>query len=152
MGEQSRHSYRLPQFILIVVLLAAGGSAAQEEPASPPPETITPPPREPASPPPETITPPPREVAPLEDKKLDQFADAYIAIESIHAQAAAELERTTDPDEANKVKERAETQIIEAVERSGLRLEEFNQIAELMKIDEAVRAKITTRIEKRRGI
>lgn len=137
MGEQSRHSYRLPQFILIVVLLAAGGSAAQEEPASPPPETIT---------------PPPREVAPLEDKKLDQFADAYIAIESIHAQAAAELERTTDPDEANKVKERAETQIIEAVERSGLRLEEFNQIAELMKIDEAVRAKITTRIEKRRGI
>lgn len=137
MGEQSRHSYRLPQFILIVVLLAAGGSAAQEEPASPPPEPIT---------------PPPREVAPLEDKKLDQFADAYIAIESIHAQAAAELERTTDPDEANKVKERAETQIIEAVERSGLRLEEFNQIAELMKIDEAVRAKITTRIEKRRGI
>lgn len=106
----------------------------------------------PAAPPPESVTPPPQEVAPLEDKKIDQFADAYLAIEEIHAKAAAELEQTTDSESANAVKANAESQIIEAVERSGLRLEEFNQIAELMAVDVELRAKIADRVEKRRRI
>ena len=107
---------------------------------------------EPAAPPPETATPPPPEVAPLEDKKIDQFADAYLAIEEIHAKAAEELERTPDPKSANRIKATAEAQIIDAVERSGLRLEEFNQIAELMTHDLALRAKIASRVEQRRRI
>jgi hypothetical protein len=107
----------------------------------------------PATPPPaESVTPTPKEVAPLEEKKIDQFADAYLEIEEIHAQAAAELKQTTDSETANKVKAEAETKIIEAVERSGLRLEEFNQIAELMAVDVALRAKIADRVEQRRRI
>ncbi len=106
----------------------------------------------PAAPPPESVTPPAEEVAPLEDKKIDQFADAYLAIEEIHAKAAAELEQTTDSKAANEVKANAESKIIEAVERSGLRLEEFNQIAELMAVDVGLRAKIADRVEKRRKI
>jgi uncharacterized protein DUF4168 len=106
----------------------------------------------PATPPPESVTPPPPEVAPLEDKKIDQFADAYLAIEEIHAKASAQLEKTSDPEAANKVKAEAETEIIEAVERSGLRLDEFNQIAELMAVDLALRARIADRVEQRRKI
>lgn len=106
----------------------------------------------PVAPPPESVTPPPQEVAPLEDKKIDQFADAYLAIEEIHAKAAADLERTADAESANQVKADAESRIIEAVERSGLRLEEFNQIAELMAVDVGLRAKIADRVEKRRKI
>lgn len=104
----------------------------------------------PATPQPEAVTPPAEEVAPLEDKKIDQFADAYLAIEQIHAKAAADLKNTKDSEAANKVKADAESQIIDAVERSGLRLEEFNQIAELMQVDVALRAKIADRVEKRR--
>jgi hypothetical protein len=106
----------------------------------------------PVTPPPESVTPPPQEVAPLEDKKIDQFADAYLAIEEIHSKAAADLKQTTDPESANQVKADAESRIIEAVERSGLRLEEFNQIAELMAVDVGLRAKIADRVEKRRKI
>lgn len=106
----------------------------------------------PIAPPPESVTPPPEEVAPLEDQKIDQFADAYLAIEEIHATAAAELEQATDSKAANEVKANAESKIIEAVERSGLRLEEFNQIAELMAVDVGLRAKIADRVEKRRKI
>jgi hypothetical protein len=106
----------------------------------------------PAAPTPEVVTPPPPEVAPLEEEKIDQFADAYLAIEEIHAKAAAELEKTRDPASADKVKSNAETQIIEAVEQSGLRLDEFNQIAELMAVDVALRAKIASRVEQRRRI
>lgn len=106
---------------------------------------------EPAGPPPETVAPTPKEVAPLEDAKIDQFADAYLAIEKIQAEAATALKNTDDPDEASRLKEAAESRIIEAVERSGLRLEEFNQIAELMQVDLELRTKIVERVQKRRG-
>jgi|SRR5690606_28400345 len=129
------HNHR--SLAVLIVLAGAAASAQVEEPAAPPPETATPP-----SP----------ETAPLEDKKIDQFADAYLAIEEIHAKAAEELERTTDPDSADRIKENAEAQIIDAVERSGLRLEEFDQIAELMRHDLALRAKIASRVERRRRI
>lgn len=107
---------------------------------------------EPAAPPAESVTPPPEEVAPLDEKKIDQFADAYLAIEEIHAKAAEDLKSTTDPESANKVKADAETQIIQAVEQSGLRLDEFNQIAELMAVDVQLRAKIASRVQERRRI
>ena len=123
------HSFLLSTFV------AAGAIAQVEEPASPPPESIS---------------PPPPEVAPLEDKKIDQFADAYLAIEQIHVQTASELKQTQDADAANKVKAQAETRIIEAVERSGLRLDEFNQIADLMTMDADLRQKIASRVRERR--
>ena len=120
---------------LLSTFLAAGAIAQVEEPVSPPPENIS---------------PPPPEVAPLEDKKLDQFADAYLAIEQIHVKTASELKQTQDADAANKVKAQAEARIIEAVERSGLRLDEFNQIADLMVLDADLRQKIASRVQERR--
>lgn len=107
---------------------------------------------QPPAPPAETVTPPAKEVAPLDEKKLDQFANAYLAIEEIHAKAAKALESTTSPESANKVKADAEAQIIQAVEQSGLRLEEFNQIAELMTVDVQLREKIASRVQERRRI
>ena len=124
-------------WLLFGLTIFAGGSAlAQVE--------------EPASPPPENISPPPPEVAPLEDEKITQFADAYLAIEQIHAQTATELKQTPDAGAADKVKARAETQIIDAVEQSGLRLDEFNQIADLMALDPELRQKIASRVQQRR--
>lgn len=101
---------------------------------------------------PEAVPPTAPEVAPLEEKKIDQFADAYLVIEEIQSKAAAELETETDPVAAHKVKANAETQMIQAVERSGLQLQEFNQIAELMAMDPALRTKIANRVEERRRI
>lgn len=106
---------------------------------------------EPAVPPPESISPPPSEIAPLEDEKIEQFADAYLAIEQIHAQAAMELKETRDAASADKIKANAETQIIEAVEQSGLRLDEFNQIADLLKVDAQLRQRVAERVKQRRG-
>lgn len=124
-------------FFLAIFALASGQVGAQGEP--------------PASPPPEPVTPATPEVT-LEEKKIDQFADAYLAIEEIHAKAAEELKGTSDPQAADQVKANAESQIIQAVERSGLRLDEFNQIAELMAVDMELRAKIASRVEERRRI
>lgn len=102
--------------------------------------------------PPEAIPPTPPEIAPLEEKKIDQFADAYLAIEEVHSKAAAELEATADPVAADKIRANAEMQIIQAVERSGLQLQEFNQIVEIMALNPALRSKIAAKVEERRRI
>ncbi|MGH8176382.1 MAG: DUF4168 domain-containing protein [Steroidobacter sp.] len=106
----------------------------------------------PTEPPPQTATPVLPEAAPLQEEKLDQFADAYLVIEEIHTEAVAELNSTEDPAAAHHIKAKAEGKIIQAVERSGLKLDEFNQIAELAAVDDALRMKIADRVDKRRRI
>lgn len=102
--------------------------------------------------PPPSATPVPPEVAPLQDNKLDQYADAFLDIEQIEVKASAELEKAEDAVTAVAIKEKAEGAIIEAIERSGLKLDEFNQITEVAAHDEDVRRRITDRVEKRRTI
>jgi hypothetical protein len=108
-------------------------------------------PEEPAAPPAQA-SPVPPEAAPLEEEKLDQFAEAYIEIEEIERAANAELSRTTDDASASQIKAKAEERIIAAVERAGLELDEFNQIAELATLDQALRLKLADKVGKRRRI
>lgn len=102
--------------------------------------------------PPPSATPPPPEAAPLEDKKLDQYADAFLGIEKIQVEAAAELDKAENAAAAMAIKEKAEGAIIDAIERSGLKLDEFNQITEVAALDDTVRRRIADRVEKRRII
>ena len=102
--------------------------------------------------PPPSATPVPPETAPLEDKKLDQYADAFLDIEQIEVQASAEIEKAENRAAAVAIKEKAEGAIIEAIERSGLKLDEFNQITEVAALDDNVRRRISDRVEKRRRI
>ncbi len=86
----------------------------------------------------------------VEDKKIDQFADAYIAVQQIQSQATQQLSATADADKAQKVKQEAETQMIDAVQRSGLQIEEFNQIVQAMASDPTLRDKVSGRIDERK--
>jgi hypothetical protein len=105
---------------------------------------------EPAAPPVEA-TPIPPQVAPLEEGKLDQYAVAFVAIEKIEQDAKARLSQAKDPVQKQEIRAGAEDQIFEAVERSGLQLNEYNQIAELAAKNDALRAKLESKIERRRG-
>jgi len=101
--------------------------------------------------PPPSATPVPQEAAPLEDVKLDQYADAFLDIELIEVKASAELQKAEDRAAAIAIKEKAEGAIIEAIEQRGLELDEFNQITELAALDESVRMRVADRVERRRG-
>ena len=102
--------------------------------------------------PPPGATPVPPQTAPLTDKKLDQYADAFLGIEQIEAEASEQLDKAEDQAAAVAIKEKAEGAIIEAIERSGLKLDEFNQITEVAALDEDVRRRIADRVRKRRII
>jgi hypothetical protein len=88
---------------------------------------------------------------PIEDKKLDQFADAYLAVQTIQQKAATDLQSAKDPQAADKVKATAESDMIAAVERSGLQVPEFNRIVERMASDTDVRSRVAAKLQERSG-
>lgn len=86
---------------------------------------------------------------PIEDKKIEQFADAYMAVQTIQQKAAAQLQSAKDPAQADKVKASAESEMIAAVERTGLQVPEFNQIIERMASDTEVRSRVAAKLQER---
>lgn len=141
MNRRAAHRSRFPLLLTgLLYCIIASPSLAQLPEQDPTP-----------APPPEA-SPVPPEAAPLQEEKLDQFADAYLAIEEIEKAASAELSTAKDPSTASEIKAKAEERILSAVERSGLRLDEFNQIAELAAVDAALRMKLADKVERRRRI
>jgi cytoskeletal protein RodZ len=86
---------------------------------------------------------------PIEDKKIEQFADAYMAVQTIQQKAAAQLQSAKDPAQADKVKQTAESDMIAAVERTGLQVPEFNKIVERMASDTEVRSRVAAKLQER---
>jgi Domain of unknown function (DUF4168) len=87
----------------------------------------------------------------LDDKKIEQFADAYVKVQTIQKQASAELAAAQDTAAADSVKTKAESDMIAAVERSGLQVDEFNQIVETMASNVEVRNKVAAKLQERSG-
>ncbi|HJY40633.1 MAG TPA: DUF4168 domain-containing protein [Steroidobacteraceae bacterium] len=89
---------------------------------------------------------------PIDDKKIEQFADAYVAVQTIQQKAATQLQSAKDPAAADKVKATAESDMIAAVERSGLQVPEFNKIVERMASDTEVRSRVAAKLQERGAI
>jgi hypothetical protein len=88
---------------------------------------------------------------PVDQKKVEQFADAYVQVQTIQQKANADLQTATDPAQADQVKTAAQTEMIAAVERTGLQLEEFNQIVASMAADTDLRSRVSAEVQKRMG-
>lgn len=130
---------------LAALSLSAAGAVAQSDV---PPEQQAPPPSATA---PQDTPQNSQSAAQVSDEQIEQFAAAFAEIQTIQSDATRELESTTDEAAADKVVSDAETQMIAAVERSGLRIDEFNRIAELMTTDTSVRARVAEKLQKRGG-
>ncbi|HEY6641959.1 DUF4168 domain-containing protein [Povalibacter sp.] len=123
-------------FLAAGILMASSAAFAQSTAA-------------PQAPMPETVAPD-SGVVQIDEKKVDQFAAAFVAVQDIQAQATQQLSNTTDEQQATQVKASAEKQMIAAVEREGLQVEEFNRIADLLTTDLALRSRVVEKVEKRR--
>jgi hypothetical protein len=129
---------------LLALLPTALLAQSAPDPAAPPDATAADPMMPDAAATPETQTPV------VEDRKVDQFAAAFVAVQDIQAQATQELSTAKDEQQATQVKASAEQKMIEAVKREGLEVEEFNRIADLMTTDLTLRSKVVEKVEKRR--
>ena len=93
----------------------------------------------------------PTAAAPITDQKIEQFADAYVAVQTIQEQAATQLQTAKDPVAADKVKASAESDMIAAVQKSGLQVDEFNQIVQSMTANADVRERVAAKLQERQG-
>jgi hypothetical protein len=87
----------------------------------------------------------------LDDQKIDQFANAYAEVATIQRNANAQLQTANEPGQAEEVKANAESQMIAAVERNGMDVNEFNQIVTAMASDENVRSRVAAKLQQRSG-
>lgn len=88
----------------------------------------------------------------IDEKKIDQFAEAYVEVQKIQQSAASELDSAaTDPAKQQQTQAKVENDMIAAVERTGLKLEEFNGIVQTMSADADLRARVVAKIRERMG-
>jgi hypothetical protein len=96
--------------------------------------------------------PPPQQQqqpAVVDETKLDQFVEALSEVHAIRNEAAVELESTDNTEDAQAVQQRAQQQMIEAVEEAGLSIEEYNRIATLMGSDPELQQRVSAKLEER---
>ncbi|RUO30954.1 hypothetical protein CWE12_06865 [Aliidiomarina sedimenti] len=79
---------------------------------------------------------------PVTDEQLEQFADALDEIERINDEFVAELEEAENQEEAQELQIAAQSEMVEAVENSGLSVEEYNAIAYRMQNDPEIQERI----------
>jgi cytoskeletal protein RodZ len=101
---------------------------------------------------PNPATSPSASATPIDDKKIDQFATAYVEVQKIQQKAASELDAAAaDPAKQQQTQAKVEYEMIAAVERTGLKLDEFNGIVQTMTADANLRAKVVAKIRERMG-
>jgi Domain of unknown function (DUF4168) len=149
--------FRTPLLVAVVAawsIAPLAWSQEQEDESLPP--AAAPDARDPAAPanqgaPVQESVPGDKAAAQIDDRKIEQFADAYVAVQTIQQKAAADLQSATNPEQAAKVKSNAENQMIAAVERTGLKVDEFNQIVETMASNNDVRSRVAAKLQQRTG-
>lgn len=99
-----------------------------------------------------TTSPAPATAVAVSETKLNQFADAYVAIAEIQSEAKTDRTEGAENPEALKAREAAlQTKMQTAIEKSGMQIEEFNQIAQQSMTDLDLRAKLAEKVQARNG-
>lgn len=144
-----RHAFR-KTFLLALLSASVFGVAAsaQERPQQSPPPVD----RQESTPQAGVTTPKAAESMPIDEQKIDKFAEAYVAVQTIQTKAAKDLDSASnDPTKQQQTQAAVENEMIAAVERTGLKLEEFNGIVQSMTADADLRAKVVAKIRERTG-
>lgn len=88
----------------------------------------------------------------IADETVDQMADAYIALEAIRTKANDELKDADDQEDARAIRNQAQDAMIQAIQRTGLKLRDFNRLSQLAALDPALADRIRMRMLEREPI
>jgi hypothetical protein len=88
-----------------------------------------------------------QQAADVDDATLDQFAEAFLAVQEIQAEASEELQAASDEEAAREVQQKAQEEMVEAVLETGLSVEDYNMVAQLMNSDPQVRDGVLERLD-----
>lgn len=85
-----------------------------------------------------------QDVQVVSDAMLEKFADAMSEVRSISNKYAEEFQSAEDAEQAQAIQQKAQQEMVEAVNDSGLSPEEYNTIVQRVQQDEELRARLET--------
>jgi ribosome-binding protein aMBF1 (putative translation factor) len=104
------------------LLLAAPFAAAQAESAQSP----------------EYAPPAQQEQFEVSDEMLENFAEAATTVQEVQQEYSAQIQAAEDMDQAQTLREEAQQKMVNAVEKSGLSVTEYNLISQRLQSDPAL--------------
>jgi len=84
--------------------------------------------------------------AEVDDATIDQFVGALVEVDTIQTEFIQEREQVTDAGQARELEERAQLDMVRAVEENGLSVADYNAIVEQMSADPALQQEISQRL------
>jgi hypothetical protein len=80
--------------------------------------------------------------AKIDDKTVDNFAEAFSSIQTINADLTSQLETAPDPAAAQMLQPEAQAAMVEAVDDSGISVQEYNEIAMRLQQDQRLAERV----------
>ncbi|SRR5690554_3562416 len=84
--------------------------------------------------------------AQVSDSELQKFADAYASTLEIRQEFTQQLNSAESSEEVQELQQRANEEMIQAVEDNGLSLEEYNTIAQAVSSDPELQTRLSSMI------
>jgi hypothetical protein len=79
---------------------------------------------------------------PVSEQAVKEFASAYASVQSIQEDYSEQLQQIEDPQQAQQLQQEAQKEMLEAVQQSGMSVNEYNQMVERMDQDPQLRQRV----------
>lgn len=91
-----------------------------------------------------------QQMPPIDESQLDSYAEAAVKIYDIRVRWEPEIRAAESQEKAMEAQREARTEMIEAVQKEGLSVDEYNSITAAAQRDPELNQKIAQLIEKKR--
>ena len=85
----------------------------------------------------------------FDDETLERFADAYVEVGEIHRTYSDELQDAEATEEAQDLQQRANNEMVEAIQGTGMEVQEYSAVAAALERDPDMREEVVQMIEQR---
>jgi hypothetical protein len=123
------HHSLIPGIAAALLLMAAPVAFAQEQPQTAPTQPMTPP--------------------DFSEEKIEAFVDAATEVQRVQTELDAKAQEAQNPEEVAQLQQEAQQEASQAVEDSGLTVDEYAAIAEAANQDPDLYAMIVDRMQQR---
>lgn len=82
----------------------------------------------------------------ITDEQLEQFASAFREVQQLQSKIESDLSTAQSPTEAKELQQKASQKAAAIVEKSGLSMAEYSQIAQRLQGDEALRKRLDEKV------
>lgn len=85
----------------------------------------------------------------LTEQTVDMFVDAFVAVQEVREDFAERLGSATNESEAQAMQQEAQVEMLQAVERTGMSVQEYNDVATALQNDPELLQQVRQKAEER---